>query len=75
MAQWSRTRVALPEDPGYIPSNHMAAHNYITCLTLEDLEFDTLYMQIQSTNVHKIKINKLKEKERGKRFSAMLHGC
>lgn len=53
----------------------MAAHNYITCLTLEDLEFDTLYMQIQSTNVHKIKINKLKEKERGKRFSAMLHGC
>ena len=27
MAQWIRALAALPEDPGSIPSTHMAAHN------------------------------------------------
>ena len=57
MAQWLRVLVALPEDPGSIPSIHMAAHDCLTPVP-GDLAFSFRHSGRQNTNAHKIKINK-----------------
>jgi hypothetical protein len=58
MAQQLGALVALPEDPGSIPSNHVAAHHYNSSSRRSDALTQT---DRQNTNVHEVKIN-LKKK-------------
>ena len=54
MAQWLRALTAPPEDPGSIPSTHMAAHN---CLWLQFHGIQHSHTEGKNTNVYKINLN------------------
>lgn len=48
MAQWLRAPAALPEDPGSLPSNHIAAHN---CLWLQSGRSNAFFWPPQTSGM------------------------
>lgn len=60
MAQYLRALAALPEDPGSVPSTHMAAHAVGNPSSETSNTLTQTYTQT-GTNAHKIKLNKRAE--------------
>jgi len=56
VAQWLRALASLPEDPGSVPSTHMAAHNSLQTPVAEDLTPSHGHVDRQNTNAHEISI-------------------
>ena len=51
MVQWLRALAPLPEDPGSIPSTHMAAHNGLTPVP-KDLALSHRHTHAGKTPLH-----------------------